>query len=179
MDSKDSNDLSTCLWNLDMIGSLQEGQRLDCTSDTVVKLDTTVWAHMYRMLYRDSRHSAVRWLQEVGCSLLRLAHLDAVLSSIDTKTYLVRSIVRAVPGVRNLISLYSDDDSVVAQLQHILYVVFNLSLNILHTTSDTMIDFTGNQENFSQLQSLYKVTPASLHPQQQTKLATPSEKKSE
>ena len=173
MEVTDAPDLSTCLWNLNTIGTLEEGQRLDCTSEVVVKLDTnSVHAQLCRIVYRDSRHSTVCWLRGVASSLLRLAHLQAVLSSVDTRALLVRSAVRAVSGVRNLMSLYSDDDSVVAQLQHVVHTSFNLSLNILHTTSpsaDTFTDFTGDHDKFLQLQSMYGDTPLTPEPLQSTK----------
>lgn len=174
MDLKDVSDLSMCIWNLEVIGSIQHGQRLDCTSKVASKLSNTGWAQMCRILYRDSRHSTIQWLQQVGYSLLRLTHLEAVLSSADTKTCLIQSILRAVLGVRNLIALYSDDTSVVAQLQHILHAMFNLSLNILHTTSDSMIDYTGNDDNFARLTSLYTVTLVDQGTSQQTKLDVPA-----
>ena len=174
MDIKDAEALSTLVWSLNVIGKIGVNERLDCTASTVVKLDDSINAWLWRVLQRDSRSQTVTWLTTTYSELVRLLNHDVVAHSFETTHVLLRCTIISVSGLRNLAELYKDDTPVHNKIQHILHETCNLALNILVNNTGAaqkFVAYTSDDHKFNALRRAHIPPP----PPPQEKKSTQSE----
>ena len=150
--------VSSILMSLNVLGTIQSGDRVDCTTEYPKKMSPTYSAKLWRIIHGDGRFYTVKWLEQLMSDTVNILHIDSIMNCLETKKMLLSSLLDAIPGIQNLMSLYADDEVIGMKIHHVLHGPVNLALNILINSLESkqnMCQYMSNSSAFTKITSKY------------------------